>query len=84
MNQPLQKLLTLSELSRRVVDSRKNSERIIFTSGCFDLIHVGHVRSLRAARALGDRLIIGLNSDESVRALNSIACDTQSATHSGT
>ena len=44
-------------------------ERVIFTSGCFDVLHVGHVRSLRAARALGDRLVIGLNSDESVRAL---------------
>lgn len=43
--------------------------RVVFTSGCFDVLHVGHVRSLRAARALGDRLVIGLNSDDSVRGL---------------
>lgn len=48
---------------------QREGERVIFTSGCFDVLHVGHVRSLRAARALGDRLVIGLNSDTSVRAL---------------
>ena len=42
---------------------------IVFTNGCFDLLHVGHVRYLNAARALGDALIVGINSDESVRSL---------------
>lgn len=44
-------------------------KRLVFTNGCFDLLHVGHVRYLREARALGDALVIGLNSDESVRRL---------------
>ena len=52
-----------------VADERRAGRRVIFTSGCFDVLHVGHVRSLRAARALGDRLVIGLNSDDSVRGL---------------
>lgn len=42
---------------------------VVWTNGCFDLLHVGHVRSLQAARALGDVLVVGLNSDESVRRL---------------
>lgn len=46
---------------------RAAGKRIVLTNGCFDLLHVGHVRSLRAARALGDVLVVGLNSDESVR-----------------
>lgn len=45
------------------------SDRTVFTNGCFDLLHVGHLRLLEAARACGDRLIVGLNSDESVRRL---------------
>lgn len=56
----------LSELS----DSLKaQGKRIVTSNGCFDLLHVGHVRILKAARALGDILIIGINSDESVRKL---------------
>ncbi|HZM16014.1 MAG TPA: adenylyltransferase/cytidyltransferase family protein [Candidatus Krumholzibacteria bacterium] len=45
------------------------SERIVLANGCFDLLHVGHVRYLEAARALGNVLVVGLNSDASVRAL---------------
>lgn len=48
---------------------RDCGRRVVFTNGCFDLLHAGHVRYLAAARALGDCLIVGLNSDESVRAL---------------
>lgn len=48
---------------------RSAGERIVFTNGCFDLMHVGHVRYLTGARALGDRLVVGLNSDRSVREL---------------
>lgn len=44
-------------------------ERVVVTNGCFDLLHVGHVRYLQAARALGDCLVVGLNADESVRRL---------------
>jgi D-beta-D-heptose 7-phosphate kinase/D-beta-D-heptose 1-phosphate adenosyltransferase len=48
---------------------KRNGKRVVFTNGCFDLLHPGHIHSLEAARALGDVLIIGLNSDESVRTL---------------
>ena len=48
------------------------AEQIVFTNGCFDILHVGHVRYLQAAKELGDRLVVGLNSDQSVRALKGI------------
>lgn len=49
--------------------ARQQGERIVFTNGCFDILHAGHVRYLTQARALGDRLVVGLNSDASVRRL---------------
>jgi D-beta-D-heptose 7-phosphate kinase/D-beta-D-heptose 1-phosphate adenosyltransferase len=48
---------------------RSRGERLVFTNGCFDLLHAGHVRYLNAARGLGDRLLVGLNDDASVRRL---------------
>lgn len=48
---------------------REQQQRLVLTNGCFDLLHVGHVRYLQAARALGDALAVGLNSDASVRRL---------------
>ena len=48
---------------------KRNGKKVVFTNGCFDLLHPGHIRSLEAARALGDVLIVGMNSDESVRTL---------------
>lgn len=48
---------------------RATGRQIVFTNGCFDILHVGHVRYLTAAKALGDVLIVGLNTDASVRAL---------------
>src|SRR5438132_6831115 len=48
---------------------RAEGSRFVWTNGCFDLLHVGHVRNLQAARALGDVLVVGVNSDDSVRAL---------------
>ena len=63
------KLLPLKELTRisRMMTSR--GRRLVLTNGCFDLLHVGHVRYLLGARALGDALSVGLNSDASVRKL---------------
>lgn len=56
------------EETRRIVETlRAEGKRIVFTNGCFDLIHLGHLRYLTEARSLGDFLIVGLNSDESVR-----------------
>jgi rfaE bifunctional protein nucleotidyltransferase chain/domain len=48
---------------------RENGRKLVFTNGCFDLLHVGHVRYLAAARALGDALLVAINGDDSVRAL---------------
>ena len=63
------KLLSLPALRRRVATHRRAGKRIVFTNGVFDLLHPGHVRYLRAARRLGDLLVVGLNSDGSARRL---------------
>ncbi len=55
------------ELLKIVPELKKSGKRIVFTNGCFDLLHPGHVRYLESARALGDILIVALNSDDSVR-----------------
>ncbi len=49
--------------------AQRRGERVVFTNGCFDLLHVGHVRSLEQARGFGDRLVVGVNRDASVRRL---------------
>jgi D-glycero-beta-D-manno-heptose 1-phosphate adenylyltransferase len=58
-----------SELSEQVSGWRAAGERIILTNGCFDLLHVGHIRYLRAAKQLGGKLIVAVNSDASTRLL---------------
>jgi D-glycero-beta-D-manno-heptose 1-phosphate adenylyltransferase len=63
------KILSREELRRSVEEWRRAGERITLANGGFDLLHVGHVRYLRAAKALGGRLVVAINSDESVRAL---------------
>ena len=63
------KLRTLAELGRIVSAERRRGKRIVLANGCFDLLHVGHVRYLRGAAAKGDILVLALNSDASVRAL---------------
>ena len=65
----MNKVLTRIALRRRLDGLRRRGKRIVFTNGCFDLIHPGHVRYLRAAKRLGDVLVVGLNSDASVRRL---------------
>jgi D-beta-D-heptose 7-phosphate kinase/D-beta-D-heptose 1-phosphate adenosyltransferase len=64
------KLLSLSALRRRLAAHRRAGQRIVFTNGVFDLLHPGHVRYLHAARRLGDRLVVGVNSDRSARRLD--------------
>lgn len=59
--------LTLEEARARISRLREDGRTIVFTNGVFDLLHPGHVRYLEVARSLGDALIVGLNSDESVR-----------------
>lgn len=63
------KILTLDQLAAESGRLRSESQRVVATNGCFDLLHVGHVRYLTAARKLGDVLIVGLNGDDSVRQL---------------
>jgi len=58
-----------TDLTERVAAHQKAGERIVFTNGCFDLLHIGHTRYLEEAKRLGDRLVVGINSDASVRQL---------------
>lgn len=64
-----EKIKSRADLAAELATRRAKRERIVFTNGCFDLMHVGHVRYLEAARALGDLLVVGVNSDASVRTL---------------
>ena len=64
------KVMARDQLVPLLQAARTQGKRIVFTNGCFDLIHVGHTRYLQAARDLGDLLVVGVNSDESVRSLN--------------
>jgi D-beta-D-heptose 7-phosphate kinase/D-beta-D-heptose 1-phosphate adenosyltransferase len=63
------KIVSTEELRRERERLRAVGERLVFTNGCFDVLHVGHVRYLTAARALGDRLVVAINSDRTVREL---------------
>lgn len=63
------KIYDIKELTHRLAQWRIKSDRIVFTNGCFDILHVGHVHTLREALKLGDKLIVGLNSDASVSRL---------------
>jgi rfaE bifunctional protein nucleotidyltransferase chain/domain len=63
------KILTAVQARALGKEMRENGRRLVFTNGCFDLLHAGHVRYLQAARALGDALLVAINGDESVRAL---------------
>ncbi len=62
-------LLSLAALLERRAAWRAGGIQVVFTNGCFDLLHAGHVRYLAAARSLGGALVVGLNSDASVRRL---------------
>ena len=62
-------ILSLEELAKRADEIRREKQKLVLTNGCFDLLHVGHVRYLEQARELGDFLAVAVNGDESVRAL---------------
>jgi D-beta-D-heptose 7-phosphate kinase / D-beta-D-heptose 1-phosphate adenosyltransferase len=64
-----EKVLALDPLNARVSAWRSSGQRIVFTNGCFDLLHVGHITLLESARREGDRLVVAINSDASVRGL---------------
>ncbi len=63
------KIKKLKELKDIIGASRKRGEKIVFTNGCFDILHLGHIKYLEKAKGLGDKLVLALNSDASVRRL---------------
>jgi D-beta-D-heptose 7-phosphate kinase/D-beta-D-heptose 1-phosphate adenosyltransferase len=69
MGQVLELPQLLKEIASRRSMSPRRPPRVVFTNGCFDILHVGHVRYLKDARALGDLLVVGMNTDASVRTL---------------
>ena len=64
-----EKIKQRKELLKIIKDLKSKGKRIVFTNGCFDLLHIGHIHYLEEARALGDFLVVGVNSDSSVRKL---------------
>lgn len=64
------KIRTRAGLLEALAPLRADRKRIVFTNGCFDLLHIGHTRYLQAAREMGDILVVGVNSDASIRTLN--------------
>jgi rfaE bifunctional protein nucleotidyltransferase chain/domain len=75
----LGEILTLEDAQRRRAAARALRQTFVFTNGCFDVIHPGHVALLRQARSLGHLLVVGLNSDRSVRSLKGDGRPVQSA-----
>jgi rfaE bifunctional protein nucleotidyltransferase chain/domain len=67
-----QKIKERKELLRIIKNLRAKGKRIVFTNGCFDLVHIGHIRYLEEAKALGDVLVVAVNSDSSVRKLKGL------------
>ena len=65
----MEKILSKEQVKTALDECRRQGKKIVFTNGCFDILHVGHVRYLREAKKLGDLLVLGLNSDSSVRVL---------------
>lgn len=65
----LHKIQSAQKAAQRIASWRVTGQRVVFTNGCFDLLHPGHVTYLEAARGLGARLVVGLNDDDSVRRL---------------
>jgi rfaE bifunctional protein nucleotidyltransferase chain/domain len=66
MEKSSDKIVGLAEAKARVKQWQKSGQKVVFTNGCFDLIHLGHVDYLEKARQLGDKLVLGLNTDDSV------------------
>ena len=69
MSEHNDKIVSREELRRRTERWKRDGEKVILTNGCFDLLHVGHIRYFHAAKQLGGKLVVALNADESVRRL---------------
>jgi len=65
----MNKILSREDLKERVAALKREGKRIVFTNGCFDILHIGHVKYLEQAKGLGDILVLALNSDSSVRSI---------------
>jgi rfaE bifunctional protein nucleotidyltransferase chain/domain len=65
----LKKLYTLSQLTRIIQEHKKKGQKVVLANGCFDLIHIGHIRYLKESKKKGDILVLALNSDSSIRKL---------------
>ena len=63
----VKKILAIEDVAQKANTLRRAGKRLVFTNGCFDILHAGHIRYLAAARSKGDILVVGLNSDESVK-----------------
>lgn len=63
----MEKLKSINEINKIVENLKKHGKKIVLANGCFDILHVGHIRYLSEAKKLGDCLIVGVNSDESVK-----------------
>ena len=68
----LQKILSIEDAQKAVADLKRRGKTVVFTNGCFDLLHPGHTRYLAEARKLGDILLVAVNSDASVRAIKGL------------
>jgi D-beta-D-heptose 7-phosphate kinase/D-beta-D-heptose 1-phosphate adenosyltransferase len=79
----MSKIINLKDLLEKISLFHRQGKKIVFTNGCFDIMHVGHVRYLIAAKAKGEILVVGLNSDKSVNAIKGekkpIICESQRA-----
>ena len=64
------KIIDKNKISSTINKIRINSKRIVFTNGCFDVLHAGHVKYLEIAKSFGDILIVGLNSDDSIKKIS--------------
>jgi rfaE bifunctional protein nucleotidyltransferase chain/domain len=69
MQKTAQKIFSQEALAHQVKKWQAQGEKVVFTNGCFDIVHLGHIDYLEKARALGDRLVVGINSDASVKRL---------------
>jgi len=69
MQKTAQKIFSQEALAQQVKKWQAQGEKVVFTNGCFDIVHLGHIDYLEKARALGDRLVVGINSDASVKRL---------------
>ncbi|MBN1469677.1 MAG: D-glycero-beta-D-manno-heptose 1-phosphate adenylyltransferase [Fusobacteriaceae bacterium] len=65
----MKRVLTREEAKKKIEELKINGKKVVFTNGCFDILHVGHMRYLEEAKEFGDYLIVGVNSDESVKRL---------------